>query len=75
MMEIPHRELSEEALRGVLEEFVTRGGVEHNQSVSQRIETLLRKLEAGRARIVFDPGEGTTNLVEVSAGERPSGHN
>lgn len=75
MIEIPHGELSQEALEGVLEEYVTRGGVEHNQSVPERIARLRGMLDTGRARIVFDPEEGTTNLVEVSAGERRPGHN
>jgi uncharacterized protein YheU (UPF0270 family) len=63
LLEIPYRELSPEALRGVLEEYATRGGFESDMSLDTRIEEIKEKLKAGKARIIFDPKEGTTNLV------------
>ncbi|MFA5508863.1 MAG: YheU family protein [Vulcanimicrobiota bacterium] len=63
MLEIPYRELSSEALRGVLEEYATRGGFESDLSLDERIEELLKKLNSGKAKLMFDPEEGTTNLV------------
>lgn len=63
MVEIPFSELSPEALRGVLEEYATRGGFESDMSLDTRIEQMVEKLKAGKARIMFDPNEGTTNLV------------
>jgi uncharacterized protein YheU (UPF0270 family) len=32
-------------------------------SLDTRIEQMVEKLKAGKARIMFDPNEGTTNLV------------
>ena len=54
---IPHRELSAEALRGVLESFVLREGTdygEHEVSLDQKVAQVLRQLERGEAQIVFD---------------------
>lgn len=65
MVDIPYDELSEEALRGVLEEFATRGGYESDLPLESRIQQLLAKLKSGKARIVFDPEEGTTNLIPL----------
>lgn len=63
MMEIPYTELSPEALRGVLEEYATRGGFESDVSLESRIEQILVSLKQGKSKIVFDPDEGSTNLV------------
>jgi uncharacterized protein YheU (UPF0270 family) len=63
-MEIPHRQLSPEALQGVLEEIVTRDGTEHT-SVSQKVARLQGLLEAGKARLVFDEQTETCGVVEV----------
>ena len=45
-MRIPHLQLSHEALRAVIEEFVTRDGTD-NTSVEPRIKQVLRQLEIG----------------------------
>lgn len=54
---IPHRELSAEALRGVLESFVLREGTDYGErevSLDQKVAQVLRQLERGEAQIVFD---------------------
>ena len=46
-----------EALRGVIEEFVTRDGAVHGHSetpMSQQVEAVRRQLMMGKAVIVFD---------------------
>lgn len=63
MIEIPHDRLSEEALRGLLEEYATRGGYDSEQPLESRIAELRQGLRSGRLRIVFDPVEETTNVV------------
>lgn len=65
MLDIPYEDLSEEALHGILEEFATRGGYESDISIETRIEKLKARLKAGKAKIVFDPEEGATNLVAL----------
>jgi hypothetical protein len=63
-MRIPHAELSPTALRGVVQEFVTRDGTDHS-SVERRIEAVLRQLDAGRVEVHFDEESETCNIVPV----------
>ena len=68
-MEIPHRELSEEALRGVVESFVLREGTDYGQrdySLEEKIAAVMRQLDRGEAMIVFDPDTGTVSIVVAS---------
>lgn len=65
---IPYAELSEEALRGVLESFVLREGTEYGErdfSLDQKVAQVTRQLQRGEARIVFDPGTETVDVVVV----------
>jgi uncharacterized protein YheU (UPF0270 family) len=63
-MRIPHTQLSRAALRAVVEEFVTRDGTD-DTSVSQRVEAVLRHLEAGRVEVHFDDETKSCNIVPV----------
>jgi len=68
---VPYKELSEEALRGVVESFVLREGTDYGErefSLDQKVEQVLRQLRRGEARIVFDPGTETVDIVVVAAG-------
>jgi len=68
-VEIPHRELSEEALRGVVESFVLREGTDyglHDYSLEEKIAAVMRQLDRGEAAIVFDPDTGTVSIVVAS---------
>jgi uncharacterized protein YheU (UPF0270 family) len=68
-VEVPHTELSPEALRGVIESFVLREGTEYGErdfSLDQKVAHVLRQLERREARILFDPDSETINLVVVS---------
>ena len=68
-MEIPHRELSEEALRGVVESFVLREGTDYGQrdySLKEKIAAVIRQLDRGEAVIVFDPDTETVSIVVAS---------
>jgi uncharacterized protein YheU (UPF0270 family) len=63
---IPHRELSDSALRGVLESFVLREGTdygEHEVSLDQKVAQVLRQLERGEAHIVFDAQLESIDIV------------
>lgn len=64
LIDIPHTQLSPEALQGVLEEYCTRGGYDSEVPLGTRIAEIRRRLDAGRARIVYDPDEGLVNVVE-----------
>jgi uncharacterized protein len=68
---VPHTELSEDALRGVVESFVLREGTEYGEkdfSLDQKLAHVIRQLERGEAQIVFDPGSETIDIVVVSKG-------
>ncbi|WP_210395704.1 YheU family protein [Motiliproteus sediminis] len=56
-MEIPWRELSPEALDGLIEEFVTREGTDYGHqdySLDDKVAQVRRQLECGEAVILFD---------------------
>ena len=54
---IPHRMLSPEALRGVIEAFVTREGTDygvHDIPLATKVAQVQHQLDAGTAVIVYD---------------------
>ncbi len=73
MIEIPFKELDREALRGLIEEFVTREGTDYGEreiGLAQKVREVMAQLEAGSAVITFDPELESATLVPV--GERVS---
>lgn len=65
-VEIPTNSLSTEALRGVVEEFVTREGTDYGHathSLTQKMDAVFRQLDSGEVAIVFDPESQTCNIV------------
>ena len=63
---IPHRELSAEALRGVLESFVLREGTDYGErefSLDEKVAHVLRQLERGEAQVIFDAELETVDIV------------
>jgi uncharacterized protein len=67
---VPYTELSEEALRGVLESFVLREGTEYGErdfSLEQKVAHVIKQLRRGEAQIVFDPDSETIDIVVVAA--------
>ena len=68
-MEILYTELSEDALRGVIEEFVSREGTEYGQreySLEDKIERVKTQLESGEVKLFFDEQSHSCNLVRVT---------
>ncbi|MDJ0851430.1 MAG: YheU family protein [Myxococcota bacterium] len=58
--------LSAEALRGLVEEFVTRDGTDYGaveRSVAEKIAQVTAQLGSGEACIVFDEATETANIV------------
>ena len=65
-IELSPDDLSPEALRGLIEEFVTRDGTDYGgveRSVEEKIAQVTAQLTSGEARLVFDPETETTNIV------------
>lgn len=63
---IPWQELSPEALRGVIVEFVTREGTEYGHvevSLDDKIAQVRRQLERREVVVLFDAEAETVNLV------------
>jgi uncharacterized protein YheU (UPF0270 family) len=63
---IPYRDLSDTALRGVLESFVLREGTDYGErelSLDQKVAHVLRQLERGEAQIVFEPALESIDIV------------
>ena len=63
---VPHTELSDDALRGVVESFVLREGTDYGErevALEQKVAHVLRQLERGEARIIFDPSSGSIDIV------------
>ena len=63
---VPHDELSADALRGVIESFVLREGTDYGArefTLEEKVAHVLRQLERGEARILFDPASGSVDIV------------
>ena len=68
-MEIPYTELSGDALRGVIEEFVSREGTEYGEreyTLEDKIKRVVRQLESGEVKLFFDEQSQTCNLVRIT---------
>ena len=65
-IEIPHTELSADALRGVVEAFVLREGTEYGEQdvpFQTKVLQVRRQLERREAEIVFDQNTETIDIV------------
>ncbi|MCX5883692.1 MAG: YheU family protein [Deltaproteobacteria bacterium] len=65
-MIIPHDRLSQTALQGLIEEFVTREGTDTGYtdgSMDQSVEMVIRQLNRGDVFIVYDEATQTANIV------------
>jgi len=67
-MHIPHTQLSETALHGLIRDFVTRDGTdygEHEVSLESKIADVRRQLERKEAAIDYDPETQSVDIVPV----------
>lgn len=65
-MIIPFRQLSHDALMGLVEEFVTRDGTDYGEietPLPRRVAQVLKQLERGDVLILFDPDSGSCHIV------------
>jgi uncharacterized protein YheU (UPF0270 family) len=65
-IEVAYTDLSPDVLRGVLESFVLREGTDYGEreySLDEKVAHVLRQLERGEARIVFDPNTESVQIV------------
>jgi uncharacterized protein len=65
-IEVPHKLLSPDALRGLVESFILREGTDygaHEFTHEQKVAQVMAQLESGDARIVFDPETESVTLL------------
>jgi uncharacterized protein len=65
---VPHRELSPEALRGVVEAFVLREGTDYGArefSLDEKVIHVLSQLDRGEAQVLFDPDSETVQIATI----------
>jgi len=65
-MEIPHSQLSDEALRAIIEEFISREGSEYGlieYSFEEKVRHVIKQLERGEVVVTFDAVSETCNLM------------
>ena len=65
-MVIPHRQLSGKALRGVIEEFVTREGTDYggvSVPLSDKVDQVRTQLDRGQAVLVYDDETQSCNII------------
>jgi uncharacterized protein YheU (UPF0270 family) len=70
---VPHGELERDVLRAVIESFVLREGTDYGEqefSLDQKVGNVMRQLERGEARILFDPDTESVAIVVVGAAAR-----
>ena len=70
---MPHTELSADALQGVIDNFILREGTDYGDrafSHEQKVAQVLRQLERGEARILFDPLDSRVTIVAVQPGRK-----
>ena len=75
-MIIPYEKLSTEALKGLIEEFVTRPGTDTGytkNSLEQNIAMVIRQLKRGDAFVVYDVKTQTANIVPKKLVKKPIG--
>jgi len=63
---IPYDRLSQTALQGLIEEFVTRNGTDTgfmDGSLEENVEMVIRQLKCGDVVIVYDEATETANIV------------
>jgi len=69
-MDIPHDAISPEALRGLIEEFVSRDGTDYGArevSFEAKCEQVRGLLRQGKIKVVFDAETESCDLREVVA--------
>ena len=71
---IPYQELSASALQGLIEYFVLREGTEYGPKevpLEVKHAQVMRLLEKGTARIVFNPDMESADIEVVQVASRP----
>lgn len=72
-VEIPKVALSEEALRGIIENFILREGTDYGReeaAFETKFKQILRQLDNSDVKIVFDPNTESVGLMTLNDWKR-----
>jgi len=65
---IPHTELSDDALLGVIRAFVLREGTDYGErelTLEEKVANVRAQLDCGDAQILFDPDSESVDIVST----------
>ncbi len=68
LIEVPASELAADTLQALIESFVLREGTEYGMQdvpLATKVAQVLRQLQRGEARIVFDPASESVDIRVV----------
>jgi uncharacterized protein YheU (UPF0270 family) len=77
-IEIPLVDLEPQTLRSIVEDLVTRDGTDYGateRTLDQKAAALMRQLERGEAKLMFDPATETIGLLTSEALARAMNEN
>ena len=66
IIEVPYQQLSQEALTGVIEEYITREGTDYGDyeySLEEKKSHIYKELKRGKIKIYFDIKTNSCQLV------------
>jgi uncharacterized protein YheU (UPF0270 family) len=74
-MIVPYEKLNPEALRGLIEEFVTRPGTDTGYtegSLYKNVEMVMKQLKRGDIFVVYDASMQTANIIPKETLKQPT---
>jgi hypothetical protein len=74
-VDVPHTALAHDLLRAVIESFVLREGTDYGErelALEDKVQRVVRLLERGEARIVFDPRTESVAIVTKDRRVQPA---
>ena len=63
---VPHNKLSKEALQGVIDQYISRDGIDSShvdQSFEQKSEQVRESLKTGKALLIYDQVTTTCTII------------
>jgi len=66
LLEVPYTQLSDDALLGIIEEFITREGTDYGfeeRSLESKVSQVKQQIIDRDILIIFDPDFATCNLI------------
>lgn len=73
-VEVPYTTLRAETLRAVVEEFITRAATDYGErerTLEEKIADVMRQLQSGEAKVMFDLRADSVNIVPAVGPPRP----